>query len=282
MTDVVVLEKESLVGTGSTGRCAGGFRHQFSTEANIRLSLLSIEKLIDFQQEMDQPLDTHQDGYLFLLNDEKQVAVFEESGALQQKLGIPTQILSPEEIPQVLPGTELNLDGILAASYCSKDGVSDPAGVTEGYRRHARRLGLAVETDREVTGNRLILLGGCDRHDGHCGVDRIGDARGPLCRARLIGRIVGSGLNQVVPVVVLLRIKLESVRLRIVDVHQIVAHVELDACDFLVIRGRGADHNDVRDRPGNVERHLRGNRVVSRCRLEGERITRDCVASRVR
>src|SRR5438132_11738736 len=42
MTDVLVLEKEAMVGTGSTGRCAGGFRHQFSTEINIRLSLLSV------------------------------------------------------------------------------------------------------------------------------------------------------------------------------------------------------------------------------------------------
>ena len=31
LTDIVVLEKEDMVGTGSTGRCAGGFRHQFST-----------------------------------------------------------------------------------------------------------------------------------------------------------------------------------------------------------------------------------------------------------
>ena len=63
MDDVVVLEKESMVGCGSTGRCAGGFRHQFSTEANIRLSRFSIDKLIGFPEEMGQPLDFQVSGW---------------------------------------------------------------------------------------------------------------------------------------------------------------------------------------------------------------------------
>jgi sarcosine oxidase subunit beta len=152
MTNVVVLEKESMVGSGSTGRCAGGFRHQFSTEANVRLSQLSIDKLTAFEAEMEQPLDFHQDGYLFLLDNPKDVAAFETNADLQRRLGVPVELLQPEEIPRVLPGTGLKLDDILAASYCGKDGVSDPAGVTEGYRKNAVRLGVSVQTDREVVG----------------------------------------------------------------------------------------------------------------------------------
>ena len=42
ITDVVLLEREPLLATGSTGRNAGGVRHQFSNAANIQLSIESI------------------------------------------------------------------------------------------------------------------------------------------------------------------------------------------------------------------------------------------------
>ena len=97
MTDIVVLEKENMCGTGSTGRCAGGFRHQFSTEVNIKLSLLSVRMLETFSEEMDQAIDFHQDGYLFLLKDPKDVDVFERNSQLQRSLGIPVpDIEAPE------------------------------------------------------------------------------------------------------------------------------------------------------------------------------------------
>ncbi|MCP3981957.1 MAG: FAD-binding oxidoreductase [bacterium] len=152
MRDLLLLEKEDMVGSGSTGRCAGGFRHQFSTEPNVRLSLLSIGMLKRFAEEMDQPLDFHQDGYLFLLDDERDVATFRENIELQRGLGVPSELLAPDEVSRVLPGTELSLDGVIAASYCGDDGVSDPAGVTEGFRKNAVRLGATIETGCEVSG----------------------------------------------------------------------------------------------------------------------------------
>jgi sarcosine oxidase subunit beta len=152
LRDLLVLEREPLVGTGSTGRCAGGFRHQFSREANVRLSLLSIAKLERFREEMDQPIDFHQDGYLFLLRADQDVASFRCSAEMQRRLGVPVELLTADRIGDVLPGVELDLEGVLAASYCPRDGISDPGGVTEGYRRNAVRLGVAVETNREVVG----------------------------------------------------------------------------------------------------------------------------------
>ena len=149
--DIVVLEKESMVGMGSTGRCAGGFRHQFSAEANIRLSLLSVSKLERFAEEMDQPIDFHQDGYLFLLRQPQDVQLFRKNIALQQRFGIPVQLIEPADIARILPNVQLTVDDVLAATYCGKDGVSDPAGVTEGYRKNAKRLGVTIRTEQEVT-----------------------------------------------------------------------------------------------------------------------------------
>ncbi|HXV77434.1 MAG TPA: FAD-binding oxidoreductase [Candidatus Polarisedimenticolaceae bacterium] len=192
MTDVVVLERERMVGTGSTGRCAGGFRHQFSNEANVRLSLLSIDKLKRFAVEMDQPLDLHQDGYLFLLCEPAQVATFEAQVELQRRLGVAARMLRPEEIAAVLPGTELGIDDVLAASYCPDDGVSDPAGVTEGYRRNATRLGVRIETGCEVTGVDVARgrVTGVDTSDGRrIAAPCVVNAAGP--HAAAVGRMAG-------------------------------------------------------------------------------------------
>ena len=152
MKDIVVLEKENMCGTGSTGRCAGGFRHQFSTEVNIKLSLLSVKKLEEFAAEMDQPIDFHQDGYLFLLKDPADVEIFKKNAAIQQKFNIPVEFIQPSDVARVLPNTEVKLDDVIAATYCGKDGVSDPAGVTEGYRKNAVRLGIPICTEQEVVG----------------------------------------------------------------------------------------------------------------------------------
>ena len=66
VTDVVLLEREPQLATGSTGRNAGGFRHQFSNSANIELSIESIRFMKNFESIVGSPIDFHQDGYLFL------------------------------------------------------------------------------------------------------------------------------------------------------------------------------------------------------------------------
>ena len=75
VTNVVLVEREPMLGTGLTGRNAGGVRHQFSNEANIRLSIESIRTLERFQEEVGYEIDFHQDGYLFLLSSPASVSV---------------------------------------------------------------------------------------------------------------------------------------------------------------------------------------------------------------
>src|SRR3954468_24870492 len=86
VTDVVLVEREKLLGTGSTGRNAGGVRHQFSNAANIRLSIESIRLFEHFAEEAGQPIDFHQDGYLFLLTEPASVDTFRANVALQRSL----------------------------------------------------------------------------------------------------------------------------------------------------------------------------------------------------
>ena len=59
---VLVLERADHVAAGSTGACAGGFRYQFSSAINVRLSQASVPMIIGFTEEHGLPLDVAQDG----------------------------------------------------------------------------------------------------------------------------------------------------------------------------------------------------------------------------
>src|SRR5215472_5290246 len=61
---IVVLERAGQVGTGSTAKATGGIRHQFSSEINVRLTQLSLPEFEHFEDELGEPIDFVQHGYL--------------------------------------------------------------------------------------------------------------------------------------------------------------------------------------------------------------------------
>jgi sarcosine oxidase subunit beta len=179
---IVLLARETLLGTGSTGRCAGGFRYQFSTEINIRLSLVSIPMILAFPEELDWPVDLHQNGYLFLLSKPEEVAVFRENVTLQNRLGVPSEFLAPSQIAKLAP--HVCLDGVLGGTYCARDGIGDPSGMTQGYASAARRLGVDIRTGVAVTGIRSIRgkIEGVQTDHGFIPCGHIVNAAGPHAR----------------------------------------------------------------------------------------------------
>ena len=91
VSNVVLVERNTMLGTGSTGRNAGGVRHQFSSEANIRLSIESIRMMERFPEELEQDVGLKFCGYVFLLTRDEELATFRENVALQHRLGIATR-----------------------------------------------------------------------------------------------------------------------------------------------------------------------------------------------
>lgn len=153
ITNVVLIEREAQLGTGSTGKNAGGFRHQFSNSANIQLSIESITLMKHFEAIVGSPIDFHQHGYLFLLSTSANVETFRTNVALQQQHGVDVRFVSHDDARELSPG--LDLTGVKAATYCPADGVADPNGVTMGFAKAAQAKGVEIIRDCEVTGATL-------------------------------------------------------------------------------------------------------------------------------
>ncbi|GGY85620.1 FAD-dependent oxidoreductase [Streptomyces olivaceoviridis] len=150
--DVVLVERDELA-AGSTSKAAGGVRAQFSDELNIRLGARSLEAFGRFAAEVGQDIGLHRVGYLFLLSTPGQVAAFEAGVRLQNSLGVPSRLLTPEEARRLSP--LIRTDGLLAAAYSPDDGHCTPEAVVHGYATAARAHGARVLRHTEVTGIEL-------------------------------------------------------------------------------------------------------------------------------
>ena len=128
VTDVVLLERESLA-SGSTSKSAGGIRAQFADELNIRIALRS---MAEFQAlERVSGIGYERNGYLFLLTQEEEVESFRNALALQHALGVPSELVSPEDVKELIPALETS--DLLAATYCPIDGHAAPESVVQAY-----------------------------------------------------------------------------------------------------------------------------------------------------
>lgn len=156
--DVLLVERDTGLGLGSTGRCAGGFRHQFSSEINVRLSLESVRMIRSFSDVHGLPLDVHLDGYLFVCRDEATWSAYQGDALMQRRLGARVELLDAPAVAELIPGVVV--DGVVGATFGPDDGIADPAGLTNGYATAARRAGATIRTGVTVTGIATSADGG--------------------------------------------------------------------------------------------------------------------------
>jgi sarcosine oxidase subunit beta len=148
--DRVVLVERDELGSGSTCRAAGGVRAQFSDTVNIELGQRSLRTFETFREDFAQEIDLHQVGYLFLLDRPEHVALFEQSVALQNELGVPSRMLEVAEAARLSP--LIGTDGLLAAAYSPTDGHCTPESVVLGYATAARAAGATIVRRTTVEG----------------------------------------------------------------------------------------------------------------------------------
>lgn len=186
----IAVFDRSGIAAGASGVQPGGVRQQWGTELNILMAQESLDFYRDIMERLEPLVDPNfrACGYLFVASSIETAARLESEVALQNSLGVPSRILSPDEATEIVPG--LNPESFRSAAFCQEDGYFDHAqGVVEAFAAAAIRKGVRVEraeVDELVRGDgawRLRFRDGTSVEAGHVVVAAYTDT--PALVARL-------------------------------------------------------------------------------------------------
>jgi sarcosine oxidase subunit beta len=150
MKKIVLLDRGNI-GEGSTGRCAGGVRQQFSTEVNVRIGMLSVQILKGFEERLGRSADFRQIGYLFVAPDQAAMDDLRANLEVQHRAGlVDAREVTVEEVGRMVPG--LRLDDLHGGSFCPTDGIAGPSEMTQAYAHAGRQLGVQILEGAEAVG----------------------------------------------------------------------------------------------------------------------------------
>jgi sarcosine oxidase, subunit beta len=179
-TRVRVLERCSRPGEGSTGKATGGFRAQFGSEINVRLSLLSREKLLGFREEVGVDPGFQPCGYLFLAERPSTLAALHAALDVQRRAGFAdARPVEVDEIRELNPA--VRADNLCGGVYCPSDGFLRPLEILRGYVEAARRLGVSFEFGAPCLGFRRAgeRITAVDTPGGEVPASAVVNAAGP-------------------------------------------------------------------------------------------------------
>ncbi|HEY3741210.1 MAG TPA: FAD-binding oxidoreductase [Bryobacteraceae bacterium] len=152
--DVILLERETHQGKGSTGKSMGGVRAQFSTDVNIRMSLYSIPFYSEFEERLGHPAGYRPQGYMFCATTDAHLEYLRSNYGRQVAAGLKdARLIDTREITERVP--QLRVDDIIGGSFCPTDGFVDPYSVMTGYTLKAVERGAKVWREAELTGIRV-------------------------------------------------------------------------------------------------------------------------------
>jgi sarcosine oxidase subunit beta len=147
--DDVVLAERGTIASGATGKAMGGFRQQFSSEAEVRLAQES-GKLF---RELGAPL-FEAVGYMFLATSDAGWETLRARAGMQRGLGVPVEEVDASRV------RGLHTDDVIGAVACWEDGVAEPAAVTAELVRRAAAFGVDVreETDARAVPHDVLVV----------------------------------------------------------------------------------------------------------------------------
>lgn len=146
---ILVVERDPSYSTAATTRSWGGFRQQFSTPENVRMSAFGAAFFREAPERLavdgERPdLGLRVGGYLFLAS-AAGADLLAANVRLQQSLDAPVELLDPGALAARFPW--LSTEGVAAGAFGREDGWIDPHALLQAYRRKAISLGVEYRRD---------------------------------------------------------------------------------------------------------------------------------------
>src|SRR5687768_11271971 len=149
--DIVILDRAPGPAHGSTGRATGGFRAQFATDINVRLSLYSREKLRALREETGRDTTIAEVGYLWIAGSDKELSALRFGLDVQRSAGLDNAVeVSAEDVTRL--NRAVSPDGVVGGTFCRTDGYIKPLEILQGYLDGAATHGVEIFWGAGCTG----------------------------------------------------------------------------------------------------------------------------------
>ena len=145
----VALLDKSTIGAGPTGKSSAIIRQHYSNEMTARMALYSLRVFQDFANLVGGECGFTETGFVALAPSSDRHGL-EANVALQRRVGIRTELLSSEQLQELVPG--LVTADILTAAYEPESGYADPYLTVTSYAQAARDAGVTIYQENPVTG----------------------------------------------------------------------------------------------------------------------------------
>ena len=147
---VVVVEKR-FKAAGATGKSSGLVRMHYDNEPECRLVWVSFAYFRNWSEVVGGDCGFRRTGFLRIVPRELADRL-RANVAMQQRIGIQTEVISAEEVARLVPS--MCTDDFDIAAYEPNSGYADPTTTATAFLERAQEMGVCLLQETTVTGIR--------------------------------------------------------------------------------------------------------------------------------
>ncbi len=186
--DVVILEKGDLA-SESSGACDKAILMQSKKPGiHLELALKSAEIYKTLADELEYPIEYANDGGMIVIETEEELAVMKQFVKKQREIGLKVDLLDGKQARSIQPALAKH---IIGATHSDQDAQVNPIYATLGFATSAKRLGVEIYQQTEVTGIKVEsgAITAVETNRGQISTRNIVNCTGAY--APFLGRMVG-------------------------------------------------------------------------------------------